>query len=152
MSKFKCLMGIIFFTLVLGMAGYAADRMTNPETSGGMQSPDSSAPGMSSDQKAGVININTASEDQLKMLPSIDDQLAKNIVSYRNSNGPFKSLDDLLNVKGMTKEKFNQVSQNLVLQGDSTYSAPAMPESNPPAAPESNPMNTPSTPGPTNQQ
>jgi transcriptional accessory protein Tex/SPT6 len=55
------------------------------------------------------------------MLPLIDDQLASSIIDYRNSNGPFKSLQDLMNVKGMTKAKFDQISQYLVLQGDTTF-------------------------------
>jgi competence protein ComEA len=114
MVKTRHVIGFLFFTLILGLTAYAADA-------GGMQSSDSGSPAMSSEQNTGVININTASVDQLKMLPGIDDQIAKNIVYYRDTNGPFITLDDLLNVKGVTKEEFNQVNQYLVLQGDTTF-------------------------------
>ena len=41
------------------------------------------------------ININTAREDQLQMLPGIGASLAQRIVDYRKDNGPFKALEDL---------------------------------------------------------
>jgi len=105
MRKVRLVTALVLFVLAAGLVAYAAD----PGIPSGMES------------KAGVINVNTASQDQLKMLPLIDDQLAKNMIDYRNSNGPFKSLDDLMNVKGMTKAKFDQIRPYVVLQGDTTF-------------------------------
>jgi competence protein ComEA len=119
MRKVRFIIGFIFLVLAVGFVAYASDGTIYPETPGGLQTPDESS-GPTPDQ-AGVINVNTASQDQLTMLPLIDDQLAINIVDYRNTNGPFNSLDDLMNVKGMTQEKLDQIRPYLVLQGDTTF-------------------------------
>ena len=95
---------MVFFVLAAGLTAYAADPGSMMQSS-----------------RAGVINVNSASEDQLKMLPLINSNLAANIIDYRNSNGPFKAIDDLMNVKGMTKARFDHIRQYLVLSGDTTF-------------------------------
>jgi competence ComEA-like helix-hairpin-helix protein len=92
---------MVFFVLAVGLAAHAA-AIENHET-------------------AGVININTANEDQLRMLPLINNQIAKAIISYRNSNGPFDSVEDLGNVKGVTPQKLEALRPWLVTRGDSTF-------------------------------
>ncbi len=57
------------------------------------------------------VNINTASEHQLRRLDGIGEVTARAIVEYREANGSFKSADELLNVKGIgekTLEKFRE--------------------------------------------
>lgn len=46
----------------------------------------------------GLININTADHGQLMTLPNVGPVLAGNIISHRETNGPFATVDDLLNV------------------------------------------------------
>lgn len=72
-------------------------------------------------KSAGFININTATEVQLRMLPLINDQLAHDIILYRSSNGPFFTIDELMNIKGMTQEKFDALRPWLVTEGDTTF-------------------------------
>lgn len=48
-----------------------------------------------------TININTASVDELTQLQKVGPKTAENIVAYRDANGPFKTVDDLKNVKGV---------------------------------------------------
>ena len=50
---------------------------------------------------AGPVNINTASVEQLTELNGVGDAKAKAIVAYRDEHGPFKSADQLANVKGI---------------------------------------------------
>lgn len=47
------------------------------------------------------INVNTAPESELELLPRIGPALAARIVEYRTKNGPFRAVDDLVNVKGV---------------------------------------------------
>lgn len=59
----------------------------------------------------GIININRAGVKELDKLPGIGPVLAARIVEYRNSNGPFMSVDDLKKVNGIggsTLEKFKE--------------------------------------------
>jgi competence protein ComEA len=56
--------------------------------------PDSAAP-------ATLININTATQAELESLPEIGPATAQRILEYREANGPFNAVEDLLNVKGI---------------------------------------------------
>lgn len=57
------------------------------------------------------ININTARGDQLQMLPGIGATLASRIVEYRKQNGPFKALEDLQDVDGLTAKRFGRIKE-----------------------------------------
>ncbi|MEA2528922.1 MAG: competence protein ComEA, partial [Thermomicrobiales bacterium] len=51
---------------------------------------------------AGIININTASVELLDTLPGIGPAIAARIVAYREANGPFRSVDELAEVEGIS--------------------------------------------------
>jgi competence protein ComEA len=53
----------------------------------------------------GKVAINRATAKQLESLPGIGPALAERIVEYRQAHGPFKSVDELLNVRGIGKKK-----------------------------------------------
>jgi competence protein ComEA len=50
---------------------------------------------------SGKVNINTASVEELTQLQKVGPKIADRIVAYRNANGPFKTVDDLKDVKGV---------------------------------------------------
>lgn len=57
----------------------------------------------------GRIDINTATKQQLSILPGIGDTLAQRILDYRNEHGNFKTVDDLINVNGIGEGKLSQI-------------------------------------------
>jgi len=64
----------------------------------------------------GPLNVNTANMEELQNVPGIDETLALNIVDFRNANGPFITLDELLKVKGMNKLLLDSVRDYLVIE------------------------------------
>jgi competence protein ComEA len=49
----------------------------------------------------GLVNVNTATATELEELPGIGEVIAQAIVDYRTENGPFASVDQLLDVSGI---------------------------------------------------
>jgi len=62
-----------------------------------------------------TVNLNTATADQFEALPGIGPSTAKRIVSFREKNGPFKKLEDLMNVQGIGEKSFLKLRPHLSL-------------------------------------
>ena len=52
------------------------------------------------------INLNTATAAQLETLPGIGKSTAERILEYRQKNGSFKKVEDLMNVRGVGEKSF----------------------------------------------
>ncbi len=63
----------------------------------------------------GLLNLNSATEEDLNNLPGIGETLAKNIISYRNKNGRFRTLSDLDKVEGIGKKKFKKLKNKVTI-------------------------------------
>jgi len=61
------------------------------------------------------ININTARADQLQMLPGIGAKLAQRVIDFRQENGPFKILEDLQDIDGLTAKRFGHIKDLIEL-------------------------------------
>ncbi len=67
-------------------------------------------------EKAGpAINLNTASAADLENLPGIGAKMAERILEYRQKNGPFKKIEDLMNVKGIGEKNFLKLKARLTV-------------------------------------
>ena len=61
------------------------------------------------------VNINTAGVDELVALPGIGKAYAERIVEYRQKNGPFKKVEDILNVRGIGEKTFERIKDRLTI-------------------------------------
>ncbi len=68
----------------------------------------------------GVVNVNTASAEQLALLPGVGPALAKRIVAFRTENGPFRSLDELVAVRGIGERSLGRMKPYVTLEGPTT--------------------------------
>ncbi len=64
---------------------------------------------------AGKVNINTATASQLTELPCVGEKLAARIVEFRQKQGPFKSTQELMNVKGIGEKNLQKLQQYLTV-------------------------------------
>ena len=71
-------------------------------------------------QLAGKLNLNTATEEQLLMLPMVGPAKAERIVAWRKKNGGFKRVADLRHVKGFGYKSFKRLEPFLDIKGDKT--------------------------------
>lgn len=61
----------------------------------------------------GKININRASVSELTALSGIGESRARNIVSYREENGPFKTIEDIMNVPNIGAGIFSGIKEDI---------------------------------------
>ncbi len=69
------------------------------------------------EQQPGKININSATAAELDSLSGIGPTKAQAIIDYRNQNGPFRSIDDLLNVTGIGPKTLETIRDQITVIG-----------------------------------
>jgi competence protein ComEA len=62
-----------------------------------------------------VVNINTASAAEFTALPGIGEKTAARIIEYRQKNGPFKKVEELMNVRGIGEKNFLKLKPQLAV-------------------------------------
>jgi competence protein ComEA len=68
----------------------------------------------------GTVNINTASVEELQLLPGIGESRAQAVVAERKRRGGFKRVDDLLDVKGIGASSLERMKPHVSVSGKTT--------------------------------
>lgn len=68
-----------------------------------------SPPARFSPSLGNLININTATQAELESLPGIGPALAQRVIAYREANGPFQSIEDIMKVSGIGPKTFEKI-------------------------------------------
>ena len=68
----------------------------------------------------GVVNVNTATAEELVRLPGIGDAKARAILDYRKEKGAFKSVEQLREVKGIGDAALERLRPHLSIEGKTT--------------------------------
>jgi competence protein ComEA len=63
-------------------------------------------PKVMADASTEIINLNTATAAQIGTLPGIGPKTADLIIQYRQKNGPFKKVEEIMNVRGVGEKSF----------------------------------------------
>ena len=70
-----------------------------------------------------VVNVNSASAAELEQLPGIGPKVAARIVDYRTKKGPYRKLEELMNVQGIGEKSFLKLRSQLSIGGASAPAA-----------------------------
>src|SRR5262245_51021382 len=68
----------------------------------------------------GVVNVNTASLEELQLLPGVGEARARAIVELRKQRGGLKSLEDLRSVKGIGEASLERLRPHVAFDGKTT--------------------------------
>jgi competence protein ComEA len=80
------------------------------------QAPSSSRTSTAKSAKPAVtVNINTASATELQQLPGVGAKTAARIIDYRQKKGPFKKVEELMNVRGVGEKNFLKLKPQITV-------------------------------------
>jgi comEA protein len=82
------------------------------------------------------VNINTANSEQLQQVPGIGPATADKILQMRKSYGPFKSVDDLLAIRGLGAKRLEKMRKYLTVGKAAAPKSPQPTTQTPPPAPK----------------
>ena len=63
----------------------------------------------------GLVNINTASLDEILTIKGIGETKAKSIIEYRDKNGKFKTIEDIKNVTGIGESLYSKIKESITV-------------------------------------
>ncbi len=72
-------------------------------------------PNSSPAKPAAIVNLNTATSAELEMLPGVGAKMAARIIEYRQKKGPFKKVEELMNVQGIGEKNFLKLRSQLTV-------------------------------------
>jgi len=115
-DKFTGTLGVLALTAGLGLSGifvlgaWVPVAYAAPARSAGKPSASSAI-----DEKSPPIDVNTADADKLTTLPGIGKAIAQRIIDYRKEHGPFKKVEELLNVRGIGDRSLARIKDRVTV-------------------------------------
>lgn len=117
-EKILISIGLIMFAMLIGYNAFFTPQMPSVVQNSGDIIADKHK--KDSNQKASKnykINLNTASEEELiENLDGIGPAMAKRIIEYRETNGGFYSIEELMNIKGIGEKRFEKLKNSVTVK------------------------------------
>ena len=99
---------------LLSIVALSAFAISPSDPAAGAQAPAAGA-ATARPQSAQIVNLNTATTKDLETLPGIGARTAARILEYRQKNGPFKKIEELMNVQGIGEKSFLKLKPQLTV-------------------------------------
>ena len=99
MKRYLLMMALLFVVGVTGLLPVSVVAAENPAASSAIE----------------TIHLNQATAEELQALPGVGPALSERIVLYRTEHGPFKSVDQLTEVKGVGQVKLAKFRTQLTV-------------------------------------
>ena len=62
-----------------------------------------------------LVNINTATKEELMTIKGVGESKAESIIEFRTANGPFKRIEDIMNITGIKEGMFNKIKDKITV-------------------------------------
>lgn len=95
--------GLMLVAMVASLAAHPSAQTPAPK------------PETSAARPAAVVNLNTASAGELEQLPGVGPKTAARILEYRQKKGPFKKIEELMNVQGIGEKAFLKIRTQITV-------------------------------------
>ena len=96
-----------FLLLVIGIKIGARHRSVPVTVTTAQQAEKIEAPLQTENAESALVNLNTATPEQLQTLTGVGPVLAERIVEYREESGPFERIEDITKVQGIAEKVFS---------------------------------------------
>ncbi|MCQ2508218.1 MAG: helix-hairpin-helix domain-containing protein [Dorea sp.] len=91
---------------------YTKEETKNSRENGNLESGQKT---MEADQSASKVNLNTAGKEELKTLTGIGEAKAQAIIDFRESNGAYTSIEDIMKIEGIKQGVFNKIKEDITI-------------------------------------
>lgn len=112
MNRWPGILLALFFVLILSVPACVKRARANLPSSRAS----SELPAPSNQEQSRKININTAAPGELESLPGIGKALAARIIEHREKYGPFRRVEHLIIVRGISDKRFRALRESITVE------------------------------------